>query len=314
MKICVIRFLVACAALSLSGTQCTAGPGTVEHTLKVGELNRTYNLHVPTNLPPDKPAPLVLVFHGGGGTAAGVERQTKFSELADGKGFMVAYPEGIGQGWNDGRGVKDVRTQRIGVNDLAFVAALLADIAGNHRIDARRVYATGISNGGIFSHYLAANMSQRIAAIAPVVGGIPEAMGEKFKPEKPISVLILQGVDDPLVPYRGGPITLPWGRERAGIIPTEEAVRKWVEYNACRREAVMERMADKDPGDGCRVLKFTYTEGKDNTEVVLYQIEGGGHTWPGGAQYLRKKLIGKVCRDINATEVIWEFFKAHPKP
>ncbi len=147
-----------------------------------------------------------------------------------------------------------------------------------------------------------------------MVGGLPKPSSEKFKPEKPVAVLILQGTDDPLVPYHGGDIGLPGGQKRAGIIATDEAVKRWVEHNGCQSEAVTEEVADKDPKDGCRVKKFTYAKGRDGTEVVLYRIEGGGHTWPSGLQYLSEKVIGKVCRDLNATEVIWEFFKAHPKP
>jgi polyhydroxybutyrate depolymerase len=253
------------------------------------------------------------MFHRGGGTSAFAEQESKFSELADREGFLVAYPEGIGQSWNDGRGQMDIVAQRDGIDDLGFVAALIDDVAKEYRVDANRVFSSGISNGATFSHYLGANLSARIAAIAPVVGGLPARWSDKFKPEQPVSVLVLQSVDDPLMPYNGGDVTLPDGRKRAGIVPTGDAVRKWAEHNGCQREAIMEELPDKDPNDGCRVKKLTHAKGKHGTEVVLYRIDGGGHTWPNGLQYLPKKIIGKVCRDINGTEVIWEFFKMHPK-
>ncbi len=316
MRMVGLLAFAAAIVFSASGHQYAVAQhrGTVARLIKVGELNRTYHLHVPKNMPKDKAVPLVLMFHGGGGTPAFAERESKFSDLADREGFLVVYPEGVGKSWNDGRGVKAIPAQRDNVDDLAFIAALIDDVAKAHKVDPKRVYATGISNGAMFSHYLAANLSSRIAAIAPVVGGMPEPLSEKFKPEKPVAVLILQGTEDLLVPYKGGDVTPPGAGKRGRIVATEDAVKKWAEHNGCQREAATEELADKDPKDGCRVKKFTYAKGKDGTEVVLVRIEGGGHTWPNGLQYLPKKVIGNVCRDINGTEVIWDFFKAHPKP
>ena len=307
--------LAAGAALFVIGAAVAAEPdgGTVKRTVTVGDLSRTYYLHVPATLPKDKAAALVLAFHGGGGAPLQVERVCRFSDLADREGFLVAYPEGIGKSWNDGRGGETTQAQRENVNDLAFVAALLDDAEKSYRIDEKRVFATGISNGGIFSQYLAANLSSRIAAIAPVAGGLPEPSGPGFKPEKPVSVLILQGVADPLVPYNGGDVTV-FRKTYGRILDTDETVKKWVEHDGCNREAVAEDVPDTDPGDGCRVKKFTYAQGRDGTEVVLYRIEGGGHTWPDGRSALPEMLVGKTCRDFNGTTVIWAFFKAHPKP
>lgn len=309
-----------------TGKKGEAAPAaTVTRTVKVGELTRSYALHVPAELPKDKPAAVMLVFHGGGGTPAQVERQTKFSDLADrtsreGDGFIVVYPEGVGKSWNDGRGAQDVLAQRDNIDDLGFVAALIDDIAKVHKVDANRLFATGISNGAIFSHSLAANLSARIAAIAPVVGGLGEPASEKFAPEKPVSVLILQGTDDPLVPYNGGNVTPPLvgvANKRGRIISTDEAVKKWAAHNGCQPDAVVKDgkdVADTDNGDGCHAKRFIWSKGKDGTEVVLYRIEGGGHTWPGAVEPLPRRLVGNVCRDFNATEIIWEFFKVHPKP
>ncbi|MFZ2658576.1 MAG: PHB depolymerase family esterase [Victivallales bacterium] len=307
--------LMACAALSMIGCQYAAGQNrdTVARTIKVGELNRTCYLHVPANLLKDKAVALVLVFHGGGGTPAYAERETKFSELADREGFIVAYPEGLKKSWNDGRGEEDVPAQHDKIDDLAFIAALIDDVSKDQRIDGKKVFSTGISNGAIFSYYLAVNLSSSIAAIAPVAGGLPKAYSNDFKPEKPVSVLIFHGTDDPLVHYNGGDVTV-LGKKHSGIIPTDETISKWVERDGCNRDAIEEDVPDKDAGDGCRVRKFTYAKGKDGTEVVLYRIEGGGHTWPDGKQYLPKMIVGPVCHDINATAIIWEFFKAHPKP
>jgi polyhydroxybutyrate depolymerase len=318
MKKLLIGALIAFAATSALWPDEPAGSGKrmIAHKITVGDLSRTYYLHVPPNLPGDKAAALVLMFHGGGGTPKFASRDSKLNDLADREGFLAAYPEGIGKSWNDGRGAKSIPAQRKNVDDVAFVAALIDDIDRSRKVDAKRVYATGISNGATFSHHLAANLSTRIAAIAPVAGGLSEPESEKFKPEVPVSVLILQGTADPIVPYNGGGIFLPgiFKRERGRIVGTDAAVKRWVEHDGCQRDPVSEDLPDEAPADGCRVKKSIYAKGKNGTDVVLYRLEGGGHTWPGGLQYLPERFVGKVCRDINATGVIWEFFKTHPKP
>jgi polyhydroxybutyrate depolymerase len=300
-------------AAQLAAKLIQPAENTQGKTLEVDHRQRTYYLHVPANLPADKPVPLVLVFHGGGGTALGMERYlTHFSQLADHEGFLVAYPEGVDKNWNDGRDNPASTPARENVDDLAFALALLDDICNQHNVDARRIYSTGISNGAIFSHYLAANHAEKIAAIAPVVGGIADPFYQKFHPSQPVSVLILQGTQDPLVPYGGGKIAIG-NQDRGQVIATDQTVKLWVERDACQTQPVEDDLPDTDPNDGCTIKRFTYGHGQAGTEVVLYKIEGGGHTWPGGPQYFPKALIGRVCRDIDATQVIWDFFKAHPK-
>jgi polyhydroxybutyrate depolymerase len=285
-----------------------AARATQAHTLEVGGLTRSYLLHVPPALPAG-PVPLVLVFHGGGGNGSGTERLTRFSELADRERLLVAYPEGIGRNWYDGREFTRSRAHRERIDDVAFVTAMLDAIARAHAVDPRRIYATGISNGAVFSHYLAAHLAPRIAAIAPVVGGIADPPDAWLQPAQAVSVLILQGTTDPLVPYRGGAIAFGRGR----IIDTEDAARRWARLNG----AAPEPRPSALPADGegrCGGLRLSYPGGRDGSEVVLVRLDGGGHTWPGGAQYLPERLVGRVCRDFDATALIWEFFRAHPKP
>ena len=288
-------------------TAAAAERALAPHTMELDGITRSYHLHVPSAVGPT-PAPLVLVFHGGGGTGPGTERLTRFTALADREGFLVAFPEGVEKNWNDGREFTSSRAHRDHVDDVAFVAALIDAIGRAHAVDPRRVYATGISNGGIFSHYLAAHLSARIAAIAPVVGGIADPPDAWLRPEQPVSVLMLQGTRDPLVPYHGGAVAFGRGK----IIDTEEAARRWAALNG-GREPVREPLP-ADGKDRCGGLRTIYPGGRDGSEVTLVRLDGGGHTWPGGAQYLPERLIGRVCRDFDATVLIWDFFKAHPKP
>lgn len=276
-------------------------------TIQVGDLERTYWLHVPPNLPKDQPVPLVFCFHGGQGTGLRMTKDSGFSALSDKEGFIVVYPEGVGKSWNDGRGEAGIESQKKNVDDVGFVAALIEALSKEFKIDPKRIYATGISNGGFLCERLAAELGDRIAAIAPVAAG----MAESVTPKEPVSVLLMNGTEDPLVPYPGGAMGLRNRESR--IVGAEAIVEMWAKVNGCGKPAV-ETLPDQDPKDGCRIEKRTWSGGKGGTEVVLYKVEGGGHTWPGGSQYLPERVIGKVCRDLSAPPVIWEFFQSHPKP
>jgi polyhydroxybutyrate depolymerase len=172
---------------------------TVDRVLAVGGLERHYLLRVPAHLPRDGSAALILVFHGRGGDGAGMERLTGFSTLADRALFAVAYPDGVGHSWNDGRAIAGSTAQRLGIDDVAFVAAIIDTLAAELRLDPRRIFATGLSNGATFSHYLAANLARRIAAVASVAGGLAAAFAPRFAPAAPSE--------------RGGPTALSsqWG-------------------------------------------------------------------------------------------------------
>lgn len=284
---------------------------SIKGTLTFQGIERTYLLHVPPSYSGKDPAPLVIFFHGGGGTAASSEKFAGFGPLSDREGFLVVYPDGVGRSWNDGREAKKIPSQKENVDDIGFVSALLDKLLADYRIDPARVYATGPSNGGIFSHRIGAELSERVAAIAPVIGGMAPAVAKNFHPRKPVPVLMINGTADPLVPFGGGEIRLFGTGGRGEIIPTDEAVKKWVAHNGCRAEPVVEDMPDVDPGDGTRIRKAVYPGGRQGSEVILYTIGGGGHTWSGGNQYLPKAMIGRLSHDMDATKIIWEFFSKH---
>lgn len=303
------------AALLLLVALASSASGMDRWVLLVGGVERSALLQAPAHVAAGRALPVVLVFHGGGGDGEGVAKLTRFAALAERDTFLAIFPDGLHRNWNDGRDPSVSRTHREGTDDVAFVDRLLDSIGRAFRIDSSRVFATGISNGGIFSHYLGARRSGRIAAIAPVAGGIAVPFDRKFHPTEPVAVLIIQGTNDPLVPYEGGAIVR--GR-RGSIIGTPQAIVKWVTRNDCDRSPLREDLPDADPDDGCRVSVYRWGNGERGngergTEVLLYRVRGGGHTWPGGAQYLPASIVGPVCRDIDATEVIWNFFKMHPR-
>ena len=185
--------------------------------LTVDGSARTYLFYVPSTYRPEHPSPLVLVFHGAGATGRGMARHTGFTALAEREGFVVAYPEGIGRRWNDGRGYGTPR------DDVGYIRALLDTLGRRLSIDPRRIFATGISNGAMFSYRLACDLPGVFAAIAPVAGAMPEALVEGCAHVTPVALAAFQGTADPLVPYDGGGVV----RRRGQVLSATRSVELW---------------------------------------------------------------------------------------
>jgi polyhydroxybutyrate depolymerase len=281
-------------------------------------LERTFIIHVPSFYDKSVRLPLVIALHGRGTTGQGMIILTRkgFDRLAETDGFIVVYPDGIELNWNDGRMDEEAndRAHRENIDDVGFISSLIDLMINEYNADPERVYVTGISNGAIMAYRLACELSHRIAAIAPVDGNIPCMLVSDCSPTDPVSVLAINNVNDPLVPFEGGMITGHYRRLKLGkVLSVKDSIEFWVRRNMCSPEPVITEEPDRDPSDGTRVTREEYLNGKNNTEVVLYIIDGGGHTWPGGLQYLPSWKIGKTSRDIDANEVIWSFFKRHSR-
>jgi polyhydroxybutyrate depolymerase len=200
------------------------------------------------------------------------------------------------------------------VDDVGFLAALVDHLAEHLPIDRTRVYVTGISNGGLMSFRLAREAATVVAAIAPVAISMSDQIARMRPPARAVPVLMMPGVEDPLVPYGGGEIgfAAARGQGRAGngrVLSVAETTRYWVDHNGCAATPAVTMEPDRDPRDGTRVRRDVYGSCRDQTEVALYAVEGGGHTWPGGLQYLPERLIGRTSRDIDANDVIWTFVR-----
>ena len=283
--------------------------GAVEHSVTVDGISRNYLVFAPKRF--DKPLPMVLALHGGGSNARQMERYTRFNDLAAKEGFLVVYPEAVDGNWNDGRGIEGVRAQQENIDDVKFVRTILDCMSKEHKIDRSRVFCTGISNGAFMSHRLATEASDVITAIAPVVGGMAPAMAKKFHPDQPVSILIIQGDADPLVPIRGGMVGFPRGRKRGQVIPTEETISLYLRRNGNQGDPTVTTL-DRDEKDGTSVEIRRYPDGPGGVRTQVYIVRNGGHTWAGRPLYLPEMLIGKASQEFSATEVIWEFFKSYP--
>lgn len=282
------------------------------HAFQHQGRQRTYHLVLPKGHDKKKPAPLVLALHGGGGNGKNFDRVTnhQFAREADKRGWVVVFPDGIAKGWNDGRSIDSRRArQRKGVDDVAFLSALIDRLHKTHGIDKTRVYATGISNGGFMSYRLAFELSGKIAAIAPVTANLQQVHATK-KPKHPVGLLVINGTADPLVPYNGGHVRV-LGTNRGAILSTKDTIQRWVAFTGCKGEPTLETLPDKDPRDGTTTICRTWSTCAGGAQVKLYRVQNGGHTWPGGRQYLGRFVVGRTSRDFDAVPAIFDFFAKH---
>lgn len=298
--------LIGCRRLAgrwASPTPATLSPGNAIRTLTHDGRERSYLVHVPPGYDPTRPTPVVLVFHGGGGNAENARRMTGFDAVADAEGFIVVYPNGTGRQpdrlltWNGGHCCGYAMEQK--VDDMGFVQALLANLETVANVDKRRIYATGMSNGAIMSYRLACELSDVIAAIGPVAA---TQNIDECAPSRPVPVLHIHGDADRHAPYEGGV-----GEESlVGVHfeSVETTIEFWVRHNGCGPTPKVTQSGD---------LRHTVYSGcRQDAAVELYTIIGGGHAWPGGQPGWKGGDVSTT--GLNASQVIWEFFAAHPKP
>ncbi len=294
---------------SSPATKLVAGEHT--RTIAAGNLQRRYRVHVPKKYDAANPTPVVVVFHGGGGNPESMERLTGMNAKSEEAGFIVVYPFGTGRladtllTFNGGGCCGYAMENK--VDDVAFTRALLDDLATVVSVDTNRVFATGLSNGGIMSHYVASELSDRIAAIAPVGGPL---MMDAPNAKRPVPVMHFHGTGDEFAPFKGG-----FGKGGAGgkgvtdFESVEHTIQSWVKANGCKPEPEVVALPDK-ADDGMKCTRKTWGGGKDGSEVVLIEIENGGHTWPGNEPIVA--MLGKSTKDISANDLMWEFFQRHP--
>ena len=268
---------------------------------------RTLRLYVPAGH--SEPLPVVLVLHGGGGTGGGMEWLTRrgFNRIADRDGAIAVYPDGIDHGWNDGRSANRSAADAA-VDDAGFLRALPLELAMLHPIDRARLYVPGISNGGMMSYRLACDAAQVFAAAAPVAANMAMEREGKCRPARAVPMLIMDGVDDPIMPWKGGPIRVLW-MTRGTVLSAEESAARWLALDHCGAFAP-QPVIEANPADGTAAALRSARCAAD-TEVRLYEIRGGGHTWPRGEPYLSSHIVGRVSQALDANETIWAFFREH---
>jgi polyhydroxybutyrate depolymerase len=289
-------------------------PGTlVAGSLEHGGHSRTWSAYVPAR-PTMSPA-VVFVLHGsmGDGAQARGGYGYDFDRLAEREGFLAVYPDGFERHWNDCRKAGPYSANTLDIDDVGFLAAVVDRLVAEHGADPKRVFATGISNGGQMALRLALEAPERMRAVAPVVASLPAGPNLDCEPVgRPVSTLIMNGTADPMNPFEGGEVALygVWGN-RGAVLSSEDSIdyfRELAGYDAA--SSTVERLPDRDPGDGSRVeVRSWSAAGRPN--VALYVIENGGHSAPHPAITL-PRILGPTNHDISAAEEIWNFFTTAP--
>jgi polyhydroxybutyrate depolymerase len=285
--------LLLAVALSIAVANRTAA-GTAPGSIAVDGRTRTYVLHIPSGYHGNPKTPLVLVLHGATQSPESVERMSGMSALADREKFLVAYPSGTGRlsrvpTWNAGNCCGFALDHK--VDDVAVIRALIGKLERDYPVDPRRVFVTGISNGAMMSYRLACELSDKIAAIAPVEG----ALNVDCRPPHPVSAIVFHGTADRLVPFDGGstPFQVGGGRTDGSVAG---AVAFWAREDGCPSSPARSETPE--------VRTTIYSGCKNGMGVALYAIPGGRHRWP------RQPPSGN---HVPATDLMWSFFAGHPK-
>jgi polyhydroxybutyrate depolymerase len=312
----VMMFCLAGLALFNTSTAQTKQIAAGDHafTIKIGDAKRRYTVHVPPHYSGKTPRPVVVMLHGGGGTSKAAETETGWNVKADEASFLVVFPNAMPpdptrpssfarnpQLWNDGS--ERFSAGQNTVDDVAFINTMLDGLSNAFNVDARRVFITGFSNGASMAFRVGAELSRRVAAIAPVVGA---CWLEPLKLEWPVPMCYITGTADPLNLIEGGiPKLLTGGGDRVRAKPkppVRDSILKWAKALGCPA-------LPKDASETNGVRIETYGPGNGETEVIYITVAGLGHTWAGGKNLLPEFLVGKRSNKINATDVIWNFFQ-----
>jgi polyhydroxybutyrate depolymerase len=285
------------------------GPGDHALALTHGGRERSAILHVPPGAPEKAQLAVLLNFHGGGGHGANEQQYSLMDGLADRETFIAVYPNGTGRfdkrllTWNAGSCCAYAALNHI--DDVGFVRALIAELSGKLPIDRRRVYATGLSNGGMMAHRLAAETSDLIAAVAPVAGGM---VSPAIKSTRAIPVMHIHSIDDPRALYTGG-LGPPFPMTKSQVFHPniDQMIAKWVQHNGCASEpTIADRRSDRD-GRGHQATKLVYDKCRNGAEVILWKLTGAGHVWPGGKQKVMERILGPSTDIIDVNREMWNF-------
>ena len=284
-------------------------PGLEIRKITVDGKERSYLVHIPPNLAAQKTAvPVVLAYHGAMTNGMIMAALTGLNEKADTSKFVVVYPNGTGA--NDINlyfNAFQTHAESKAVDDVAFTSKLLDDLGTVVNIDTKRIFATGMSNGGMMCYKLAAELSDRIAAIAPVAGTMAIDI-TTAKPKRAIPIIHFHGTSDHIVKYDGDNNA---AFNFAGIKSVDETIDAWVRIDGIQPAAPKTTPLPVKVEDGTHISRIDYGSGKNKSEIVLYKIENGGHTWPGRPMPVVK--LGLSTSNISANDLMWDFFVKHPK-
>jgi polyhydroxybutyrate depolymerase len=303
----MIRILTCAIAIALCVR--TAGAETID----IGGVTRTYLAQFPET----KSAPLVIVLHGNTQTGADMRTRTSWSLVASRERFGVIYPDGLNRAWADLRpdSRRAGRPPPAGTDDVAFIVKLIEKHVADGTIDPKRVYITGLSNGGAMTMTLTCARADLFAAAASVIMNLTEESAGACHPSRPVPMLMMNGTADPLIPFEGGKGASHYAVD--GFWSTPKTLAFWRRVNGCQTEdAAVTDLGDRDPDDQSTVTRIE-SDCPQGHDVEFYRVNGGGHRMPGAfsdARFPRiaTAFLGPQNHDIDGAETIWAFFKRFP--
>ena len=297
--------------------------GHEEIVLESNGIERRAFLYVPEHLQhkpefKSKPTPLVIALHGFGSTAGKAIKDTEWSKKAKEESFIVVYPQGSRaqpnkeanvwknpQSWNDGAG--RFHSGQSNINDVAFIKQLITNISKGYKIDSKRIFITGFSNGASMTFRLGAELSDRIAAIAPCAGA---DWNKHVKLTGKLSIYYITGTEDTLNPINGGLPRIAVSKSKKKRTndkvkpPVVVSINKWIKALDCENKATISRSKNG--------VETNIYNSKNGNRLVYTTIEGHGHVWPGSPSKQPKMIVGNASGKLNATDVIWKFFETLP--
>ena len=309
----------SCSSNSDSPTNPTS-PATnpaieISRTIVVDGLTRNFIVYVPETTTNQAKMPLLFVLHGGTGNPSGMITLANFKPIAEREKVILVYPAGMvyptstGGSWNDGR---PTPANLNGVNDVNFFSSMIDFMVANYNVNNLKVYTTGISNGGLMSARLGSELSNKISAFAAVAASQETAIGNattSTSVSRPVPALFIQGTLDPLLPFLGGGVNTGPSQTTGTVLSHTQVIAKWISVNNCAPTPVLTNFPDIVTTDNCTATKRVYTNPTTAIEVESIIVNGGGHTWPQGTQYIPISVIGEVNQDLNGCEEIWAFLK-----
>ncbi len=251
---------------------------------------RDYIVHLPTGYSSSNKYPMVINMHGYTSNASQQETYTQMDAVADTGKFIVVYPDGVNNAWNGGFGVNPT------IDDVGFLSMMIDTMKKKFSIDSTKVFACGLSAGGFMSYRLACELQNKIAAIAPVSGLMSDSTRIFCQNICAIPVMHFHGTADGVVSYTGN----------TGYVSVDSTMKIWIGKDGTPTIPVVTNISDINPSDNCTVTKYVYSPGQNNSEVILFKITNGGHTWPGTVAV---PSLGNTNEDINASGEIWNFFR-----
>ncbi|WP_319380459.1 hypothetical protein [Thiomicrorhabdus sp.] len=298
----------------LLSTEVEPSDDLKHYQIQVDGLDRSYHLHYPPNFQNRaKGSTALFLFLHGGGKSSGedVSKRIGLNALADKNGFIAVYPDGVGSQWNDGRNGHLRKGEDISrVDDVHFFSVLLDHLQKIPQVNADQTFVSGASNGGMMTLRLGCELSERFTAISAIIANLPKNILPECRPRAALPVLIMNGTEDPLVPWKGGMMKF-LGNEGGEVTSTAENVAFWVASNRCALTPKHRKLDNKSVRDRSTVETFDYDQCAGKSRVLLYQINHGGHHIPGIDSPELRFLVGNKNRDIQAMEEIWKFFKEY---